>query len=246
MSSDILVIPDYHALYGVDNRRAGSLGEHIVATKPDIVVCLGDWWDLPSICKWSKKFELENQRYRDDIDVGLDAMDRMFRPIRKAKKKLPRLVFLRGNHEQRVFDLAGDMPVYQGIIGPKDFDLHYYGWEEYDFKTVVEVEGFLFSHHFASGAMGRPIGGKSIGATLIREVKQSAVAGHSHVFDHSVQNTRSGKPIHGFSAGCFTHPTNQEAWNRDTSHLYHKGVLHLNNASDGDASWQWVRQCDIL
>ena len=246
MPSDILVVPDYHAIPCVDNRRAKAIGNVIVQAKPDVVVCLGDWWDLQSLCKWSKSFELERKRYLEDIHTGLDAMERMFNPIRRAKRKTPRFIFLRGNHENRVFDLASDLPIYEGIIGPKDFELKQYGWEEHDFKTAVEVEGFLFSHHFASGAMGRPIGGKNIGATLIREVKQSAVVGHSHVFDHKVNNTRAGKPIHGFSAGCFTHPTNIEAWNRDTQHLYHKGLLLLTNASDGDASWQWIRQQDIL
>lgn len=246
MSSDILVIPDYHALPGVDNKRATALGHHVVTTRPDVVVMLGDWWDMQCLCRWSKRFELEGLRYKADIETGIEAMDMMFTVIRAAKRKMPRFIFLRGNHEQRVFDLASERPEYQGVIGPGDFDLKYYGWEEHDYKTAVEVEGFLFSHHFASGAMGRPIGGKNIGATLIREVKQSSVVGHSHVFDHKVQNTRGGKPIHGFSAGCFVHPTNLESWNRDTAHLYHKGVLHLNNAADGDCSWQWVRQKDIL
>jgi hypothetical protein len=42
------------------------------------------------------------------------------------------------------------------------------------------------------------------------------------------------------------HETNVEAWCRDTHKLWDKGILHLDNAEDGDASIRWIRQADIL
>lgn len=241
----VLVIPDTHAHPDHDNRRFTLLGEYVAAAQPDVVVMLGDWWDMPSICKWSKKWDLEGRRYKADIDVGIDAMRKFMAPIRARKKKLPRFVFLMGNHEARVNLLVADRPEFEGIISEADFKLERFGWEVVPFNEVIEIGGFHFTHHFPSGIMGKATGGKHVGNSLIMGQQVSCIQGHNHIFDHKVVNRRDGSPVHGFTAGCFIHPKAKEGWNKAVRHMYHLGVLHLYNAKDGDASYSWARMADM-
>jgi hypothetical protein len=49
-----LVIPDAHAMPGLDNRRFDWLGQFIIDTKPDVIVCIGDFFDMAALCKYDK------------------------------------------------------------------------------------------------------------------------------------------------------------------------------------------------
>ena len=226
---NFLIIPDYHALPDVDNDRAIALGEYIAHRQPDVLVCLGDWWDYPSLCKWSKKSELEGSRFVRDGDAGKEAMELMMEPIRARKRKLPRMEFLEGNHETRPHDFCKDRPEFTGMLeGPRAF-VESHGWTWNSFGDVVKdgLNGWHFTHYFPSGIMGKAVGGLHVGNSLINTQKVSCVQGHNHIFDAKVVNNGDGAPIHGITAGCFIHPTNVEGWNRTVRHMYHRGVLEL-------------------
>ena len=48
MTPKLLIIPDAHAEPNYDNDRFTWLGNLIFEEKPDVVVCLGDWFDMAS------------------------------------------------------------------------------------------------------------------------------------------------------------------------------------------------------
>src|SRR6056297_1601782 len=116
MTKDILVIPDQHAHPDHHNRRADWLGQYMVDTKPEIVINMGDLFDMPSLSSYDKgKASFHGKSYEKDIESGLDFHERMWGPVKKQKKKQPYKVFLHGNHENRLrkvleYDehLAGD------------------------------------------------------------------------------------------------------------------------------------------
>ena len=96
---DILVVPDPHAHHSHNNDRADWLGKFILDRKPDMVVNMGDTFDLPSLSSFDKgKASFHGASYEKDVNAGLDFLDRMWHPIRKAKRKRPYSVFLEGNH----------------------------------------------------------------------------------------------------------------------------------------------------
>ena len=49
-----LIIPDQHNLPGASTDRAVWLGKLILDEKPDVVINLGDCWDMPSLCSYDK------------------------------------------------------------------------------------------------------------------------------------------------------------------------------------------------
>jgi hypothetical protein len=199
-----LVIPDSHAHPDHHNRRYEWLGQLVADVKPDVVIDIGDWWDMPSLCSYDKGTKgFEGRRYKRDIDAGLDAQDRFFAPIKKQKKKLPRFVRTLGNHEARISKAVDRDPVLEGTIGLADLQSKEYGWEEHGFLDPVEIDGVTYQHYFTSGIMGRPIGGERHAQSLILKQLASCTQGHSHLFDYCVRSDVRGQKIHGLVCGVY-------------------------------------------
>ena len=68
----ILIIPDAHATPGVSNERFLWAGEYIIDKQPDVIVCLGDLFDLHSFNTYDLpgSKSLEGVRYKKDFDAG--------------------------------------------------------------------------------------------------------------------------------------------------------------------------------
>jgi hypothetical protein len=212
--------------------------------KPDIFVNIGDQFDMASLSSYDKgKREFQGRTYADDIASGLDFGERLFAPLRAQKKRLPRNVFLIGNHEQRI-DRALDLsPELVGTISYSDLDLkrdyddivHYTGMA----PGSIEIEGISFAHYMVSGILGRPLGGEHPAYSLIAKKYQSCVVGHSHVFDYCVRSNGHGQNIQGLVAGCYLDYAPDWA-GTELYKLWVPGVAILRNVVDGQYDLQWV------
>jgi hypothetical protein len=173
----ILVIPDTQIKPGVPMEQMAWAGKYALDKRPDVIVHLGDHWDMPSLSSYDVgKKSYEGRRYVDDIEAGNRALDLFDAQLGRYK---PRKVFLLGNHEQRIERAVDADRKLEGTIGYKDFNLKKNGWEVKDFLKVVTIGGVEFSHYFTSGVMGRAVGSA---ATLLRERQGSAVMGHNQTF----------------------------------------------------------------
>ena len=105
----ILVIPDTQCKPNISIDYCNWIGEYIVEKEPDIVVHLGDHFDMPSLSVYDKgKLAAEGRRIKDDVDAGISGMEAILSPLlslqskqKRNKQKVysPRLVFCLGNHE---------------------------------------------------------------------------------------------------------------------------------------------------
>src|SRR5690606_28393748 len=116
-------IPDQHAHYQHDNRRADWLSKLTIDLSPDIVVNLGDAADMPSLSSYDKGTRsFQGRSYRQDIDAHLDFQSRWWDPVKARKKRLPYRVVLEGNHEHRIERALDLSPELVETIGFKDYD----------------------------------------------------------------------------------------------------------------------------
>ena len=245
MGNSIVVIPDYHAHPDYDNERASVIGEFIAARRPDLVVCLGDFADMPSICEHSSKLSLEGARYKEDIAASKDAMQKLLAPIKRRKKGTPKLVMCLGNHEDRIPRLISQDPRMTDVVSLLDLDYERAGWHVVPFKVPIELCGWLFCHYFPSGVLGRAISGANVAKSMVNKLHHSAIQGHSHLAGHHIETSGTGARLHGISAGCVSHPDHIEGWNLNTHKQWWRGILVLDNASLGDASVSFVRLEDL-
>lgn len=81
---NLLVIGDPHAHPSYDNSRFTKLGNFIAREKPQIIVCIGDMADMPSLSSYDKGTKgFEGRRYKKDVESVIDAQKKLFAPIKK-------------------------------------------------------------------------------------------------------------------------------------------------------------------
>ena len=235
-----LVIPDQHAHPDHGNERFEWLGKLIVDLRPDVVINLGDMADMPSLCSYDKGTKgFEGRRYKSDIESVLDAQERMFTPIKKAKKKRARYVFTIGNHEERILRAISSDAVLDGTIGITDLSLPQYGWEVVNFLKPIVINDIAYSHYFTSGVMGRPIGGDNPAKSLLNKQHMSTTAGHTHTLDFASTTTAARNRIMGLVGGWYI--DHESGWNNPQSEaLWWSGVTIKRNVEGGNYDPQFV------
>lgn len=245
-----LVIGDPHARPGVNNDRFEWLGRMALDRRPDVIVCMGDLFDMESLSSYDKgKRSFEGRRYVNDIAAGVGALQRFDQPIstfnelRKSQRKSqyrPRKVFILGNHEERVNRAANLHPELYGTFSYSDFKLVEFGWEIHDYLKPVEVNGIWYSHYFVSGVKGEAIGGVNIAGSLLSKNMASCIQGHTHILDYATRSRPDGKRMHAFSAGCFLDEGQHEPYAFATEFMWWRGVLYLHDVNDGDFDYETV------
>jgi hypothetical protein len=245
MSKRILVLPDVQAKPGVDFSFLRRIGTYMVEKKPDIVVCIGDFADMPSLSSYDKgKKSFEGRRYKRDIEAAQFAMQAFLGPLneynemRRRNKKgeyKPRMVLTLGNHEARISRACEDDPKLDGVLSLKDLAYEEYGWEVYPFLERVIIDGVAFSHYFVSGVKGNPA---SSAAAQLRKANMSCVAGHQQGKQIAYATRADGKTITSIIAGsCYEH---DEAYLGAQGNRHYRGFLMLHEVHDGSFDEMWV------
>lgn len=237
----ILVVGDCQVKPGESTDHLEHIGKYITDKRPDVVVCIGDFFDFPSLSSYDKgKRVFEGRRLKDDIDAGHAGMKRLLKPLNELqqrqkyfKKKIyqPRMVFTMGNHCDRFDRLANDMPELDGIVGTKTLNLEQYGWEVHPFLKPVEIEGIHFVHYLANPFSGKPYGGTAL--SQLKTVGCSFVVGHKQVLDMAMHPRLNGSMQIGVINGaCYPH---DEDYKGHQGNNHFRGVVMLNEVKDGFA-----------
>jgi len=240
MSKIHLIIPDSHAHPDHNNDRFEWLGKLILDVKPDVVVNMGDMADMPSLSTYDRGTKgFEGRRYKLDVDSVIDAQERMFEPIKKAKRKKPRYVMCEGNHENRINRAISSDAILDGTIGVSDLGYNRFGWEVHDFLVPAVVDRIAYSHYFTSGVMGRPVGGENAAKSLLSKQHMSATAGHTHTLDFATDTNAANERIMGLVCGVYQ--DYDSGWNNAQSEgLWWSGVVVKREIENGCYDPQFI------
>jgi hypothetical protein len=86
------VIPDTQAKPHVHLQHMKWAGDYFAEKKPDVLVHVGDHWDMPSLSHYDKgTMAAEGRAYEDDIKAGNLAMDLLMAPIRAEQRRQNRV-----------------------------------------------------------------------------------------------------------------------------------------------------------
>lgn len=233
-----LVIPDCQVKEGVPLDHLEWIGRYIVDKKPDVIVNIGDFADMPSLSSYDKGTKsFEGRRYKKDVEITKEAMKKLLDPLiqynEKAKKNKekqyrPRMILTLGNHEHRINRAVESDPKLEGTISIDDLQYKESGWEVYDFLEPVIVDGVVYCHYLVSGVMGRPI---TTTSAMINKVHQSAVVGHQQGRQISFGKRADGSEFTCIIAGsCYMH---NEDYMGHQGNRHWRGIVMLHEVNDG-------------
>lgn len=232
------IIPDVQIREGDDFTFLTNIGKYIVEKKPDVIVCLGDFADMPSLSSYDVgKKSFEGRRYAKDIQAAQGAMEALCRPVLKynlsqlnnrKKQYKPRQVLTLGNHEHRINRAVESDPKLEGILSTGHLWYAKYGWEVYPFLDVVVIDGIAYSHYFTSGLMGRPA---TSAAAQLAKKHMSCIAGHQQGLQIATGHRADGKRLTSIIAGsCYEH---NEDYLGPQGNNHWRGCLMLHEIDDG-------------
>ena len=233
------VIPDCQVKPGHNFDYLERIGRYIAEKRPDVIVQIGDFADLPSLSSYDVgKKDFEGRRYRDDVKATHDAMARLTEPIisevmrRKLGKKRqwnPRCVLTLGNHENRLNRVIQSDSKLDGTIGIEDLAYESFGFQVHNFLSPVFIDGIGYAHYFTSGVMGRPVGNARM---LVQKKLQSCVMGHQQHWDIHRAVRADGSAVTGLISGsCYEH---DEDYLGPQGNNYDRGFWMLYEVNDGD------------
>lgn len=233
-----LIIPDAQIKPGVDTRHIDWAAQAIVDYRPDVIVVIGDWWDMPSLNGHVSpgSMEKEGARYVHDLEAGNEAFKRLVAPmyaeierVRQNKKKHwnPVTKFLFGNHEDRITRAVKSDPRLEGVLSLGD--LYTAGFDRHPFLEIVEVDGIAYSHYFSNTHSSRSIGG-SIDNRL-NKIGKSFVQGHEQGLLYGIRQFPGNLTRQGLVAGSFY--LHDEGYRGVQSNGEWRGIVVLNQVIDG-------------
>lgn len=235
------VVPDVQCRPGDVMDHLDWIAQDIIRRRPDVIVCIGDFWDLPSLSSYAPPggLEKENSRLRKDIDCGFEALQRLTVPIwkevarlerRKQRRWRPRLVFTEGNHEHRIARVASSDARFEGVVGTHLLPVEECGFERVPFEQPVCIDGVWYCHYWKTAHSARPIGGTI--DNRLNKLGFSFVQGHEQGKRYGDRPLANGRTIHGVVVGScylgvehYRGPQGANEW---------RGVAVLHDVREGD------------
>jgi len=231
----LMMIPDPQVKKGVPLNHLSALGNYIADKRPEVIVCIGDFADMPSLSQYDKagSKKTEGSRYKDDIAAVHEAMDVLLSPFRGIDGYNPRMVMTLGNHEHRITRAIEDNPKhFEGVIGLEDLKYEEAGWEVFPFLEMVEIEGIYFSHYFVNP---NSLTKNTLGGTVDTKLKNlgfSFCMGHQQTLQMGLLPRSNGTTIQGLVAGAF-YQHNEGYMGIQGNKSHWRGAVMLNELQDG-------------
>ena len=229
----IFVIGDTQCKQGIDLEYMHWIGAYIARKKPNIIVHLGDHYDMASLSSYDKStLSAEGRRVQLDMQAGDIGLAILQGYIDDVPEYNPRKVVTLGNHEDRIDRFVSTNPEFHGFLGTDRLAFHDYGWEVVPFLKPINICGINFVHYLANTMTGKPLGGSAL--SRLKQVGESYVMGHQQVFDYAERPLQlSGRKQLGIIVGaCYNH---DEGYKGYQGNHHFRGCVMLYECSEGYA-----------
>lgn len=232
-----LLIPDLQVKPGGKTDHLDWIGRYIAAKKPDVIVQIGDWWDMPSLSSYDMgKKAAEGKRVPADFKAGCESVTRLMKHWKRFRSYKPRLIFTEGNHEQRIRRYENDFPHLSGSL-PRPLDyLAERGWECYPFLQPAVVDGICYSHFFPRTSKGTVSAasarnGASSAFAQLKNNMMTCIAGHRQGYDTAMYNVGATRYRSIIAGSCYLH---DEGYMGPQGNDYWRGILMLHRVKKGN------------
>lgn len=226
----VCIIADTQCKPDIDMSYLAWIGKYINEKRPDVIVHIGDHFDMPSLSSYDKGTRgFEGRRVSNDIIAGQVGMRLLVSQWQHDDSYKPRMVFCVGNHENRIDRAVNAQSELSGLIGVDELKLEQYGWEVVPFLKPIEIDGIFYCHYMSNPMNGKPYGGTA--ANILKIVGRSFVVGHKQVLDIAIRGTIDGKQQIGIVNGAaYTHFEDYKGY---VGNNHFRGITMLHEVHDG-------------
>jgi len=215
---------DSHLLSNVRPHVSHELAmQYVIDTKPNLIIYGGDLLDFNCISFWNRNRPLlnENQRYHESIEKGRREMGRLRKACPDAE-----MVFIEGNHEDRVARWVESIPALEGKVNfIKDMGFKDEGITAIPFGGIYKrghlsyLHGIYYNKYYAR--------------TTLENLGESCVFGHAHKYQVWTQRLHFDKQPHiAVGLPCLTDL--DPAWKRGTPTNFVNGFGIIEYKNDTD------------
>lgn len=210
----ILVIGDAHVDDEQQLDRFDVASKFLIDQKPDEVILIGDFLTLNCLSAWdeNKRKRMEGKRYAKEIAAGNEALDRLTKGLieynqrkkaNKEKQYKPKLIFLEGNHCERLRRYLDINPTFDGHVSiEKDLKLKQRGFKFIPYKSYYYTNNIGFTHIPFNKTS--PISGADITRKAQLVTVNSVVFGHTHEQHLSHVHKQGMEHLQDtYNCGCF-------------------------------------------
>lgn len=176
----VLAIGDAHDGPSIPKDRFRWMGQFAHETRPDLIVQIGDFFSLDSLCRYDANDTLRGKQkpsLKQDLRSGKAALDAFneglgdFRPEKHVTL---------GNHEDRMWSFVNRTPELADLL---DDNIHTLlsdaKWNYSPYGELHFIGGVAFTH-CPLNTMGKPYGGMYAENQVARDATHDVVYGHSH------------------------------------------------------------------
>lgn len=248
MSVKHALIPDTQVRGGVPTTHLEAASNYLAEKKPDVIVHIGDHWDLPSLSGWDSvqkkvkdKIKYSSADGSGDIESGNEAFYLLNKAIKKARNYKPRCVFTLGNHEQRIERFREEFPHIGDAVS---YDhLNFEGWKVAPYLKPIRIHGVHYAHFFHPHLSPRAIGGAV--PNMLNKIGYSFTQGHRPGLEVGRKALTNGKVIRGVVAGSF-YPTFEKYKGHQGNAAQWNGIIIKHEVKGGDYSLMEVSMKYLL
>lgn len=227
----IAVIPDLQVRPRAPLHHCTWISRYLAGKNPDVVVMLGDLWDMSSLSSYDKgKRTAEGRRVNLDFAAGVEALTKLTASLPRTARK----IFLEGNHEERIRRYSQDNPAIDTLPSVRDA-VHSLGWEFHPYLKPVRVGGVAFAHNFPKNAQGRVSRqalsmGPPSAIAMVKANMESCVMGHRQGLETAIY-CAGRRTYRGIIAGS-AYPQSEAYLGPEQT--YWRGILILNEVRNGN------------
>jgi hypothetical protein len=248
-----LVIPDVQAEANTPTKHLKACGNFIVEHRPEVIVQIGDFADLPSLCSYDRGTKgFDSRSFKLDVDAAKSAMADLLGPLhklqarqRKAHKEVykPKMVLTLGNHEVRLEKaLKTELSRLEGLISMDSLGYKDFGWEVVPFLKYKMIDGVTYVHYVMNDFSGTA---KTSMKTAVDKIMGSVTVGHRQTLDiHVKPDPKTGRSVWGICAGAFY--MHDEDYKGEQGNIHWRGIIHKRDVSKGDFNPEFIKMDHLL
>jgi predicted phosphodiesterase len=200
----VVAIGDAHDAPSIpDKSRFRRIGQYIAATKPDMVIQIGDLASVDSLSRHDRN-ETHIGRSKPTFPEDLESLKAALTAFEEGLDGYDvNCHQTEGNHEKRAWSWMNNNPEVAGMV---DTSIHTvmqdHGWTVSPYGALHFVGGVAWTH-CPLNTMGKEYGGMYAENQISRDSLHSVVYGHSHKPLHKSYPKLGHRRLQVINLGCF-------------------------------------------